>query len=182
MYRERNDGEILVEARASGDPPRAGARRPAWSLLPPRGCALTLFEEAFEALVEREGGLLPDPRVASVVSQDDDGGARAERRLTPDRARSLYRSMFWAPTGCDHLPPGVALEVFDMSVCAGVTPAIQALQRALRLEPDGVLGPAVLRAAVWADPARLRARFMIERLGEIAGRLGSPKADDGSGT
>lgn len=147
---------------------------------------LTLFEEAFEALVEREGGLLADPRFRVLPTEDGSGDpdalGPAERRLTPDRARPVYRQMFWAPTGCDHLPPAVALEVFDMAVSAGPVPAVQALQRALRLSPDGVLGPAVLTAAVWADPVRLRARFMIERLAEIAGRLSGPEPDSGPAT
>jgi len=80
--------------------------------------------------------------------------------------------MFWTSTGCDHLPPAVALEVFDMAVSTGPVPAIKALQRALWLAPDGVLCPPVLRAAIWSNPAGLRARFVSERLAEIAGRMG----------
>ena len=178
MYMERVAYGEVTEALAGGDPakPRSAAQC-AVRRNPPRAKrSLSAFEAAFQALVEGEGGLLMDPRGRSVASPEAGNGAdpspAPEERLTPDRARPVYRLMFWTSTGCDHLPPAVALEVFDMAVSTGPVPAIQALQRALWLAPDGVLRPSVLRAAIWSNPAGLRARFVNERLAEIAGRLG----------
>ena len=168
----RSEGTVACTWNGSHTATQCAVRR-----TPPRAKRpLPAFEGAFQALVEGEGGLLMDPRGRSVVCPEAyngmDPSPAPDQRLTPDRARPTYRLMFWTSTGCDHLPPTVALEVFDMAVSTGPVPAIQALQRALWLAPDGVLRPSVLRAAIWSNPAGLRARFVNERLTEIAGRLG----------
>ncbi|MCA6224232.1 MAG: hypothetical protein IM650_01765 [Phenylobacterium sp.] len=177
MYMERVACSDVTEAATGGEPARSrSATQRAVRRNPPRvERPHPDFEEAFQALVEGEGGLLMDPRGRSVAPSEAGNGAdpspAPEERLTPDRARPIYRLMFWTSTGCDHLPPAVALEVFDMAVSTGPVPAIRALQRALWLTPDGVLRPSVLRAAIWSNPVGLRARFVNERLAEIAGRL-----------
>ncbi|MFM8755209.1 MAG: glycosyl hydrolase 108 family protein [Phenylobacterium sp.] len=144
------------------------------------GLAKSLFDLAFEALVAREGGLLEDPRG---LGEEIDAGdltfettprrpAPLHRRLSPVAARRLYFDECWTPALCDHLPPAVALEVFDMAASSGPKAAVRALKAALRLDPDAWPGVELLKAVRLADPVRLRARFMAARLSDIAGHVG----------
>ena len=139
-----------------------------------------VFDLAFEALVAREGGLLEDPRG---LGEEIDAGdltfettprrpAPLHRRLSPAAARRLYLDECWTPALCDHLPPAVALEVFDMAASSGPKAAVRALKAALRLDPDAWPGVELLKAVRLADPVRLRARFMAARLSDIAGHVG----------
>jgi len=131
------------------------------------------FEEAFSALAAREGGRLRDPRVPDDEICFGDLAFDAPR-LSPDLARDLYRTSCWVPTFCDHLPRAVALEVFDMAVVSGAEAARRALQVALRLPETDLPATEFLLEIRQADPVRLRARFLIARLADIAGRLSGP--------
>lgn len=131
------------------------------------------FEEAFRELAAREGGRLRDPRIVGGDGAFEDLACDAPR-LSPDEARDLYLQTCWVPTLCDHLPRPVALEVFDMAALSGAEAALRALKTALHL-PVGKLPDSELVLAIrQADPARLRARFFIARLADIAGRLNGP--------
>jgi lysozyme family protein len=68
----------------------------------------------------------------------------------------------------------VALEVFDMAVVSGAEAARRALQVALRLPETDLPATEFLLEIRQADPVRLRARFLIARLADIAGRLSGP--------
>ena len=59
----------------------------------------------------------------------------------------IYQSMYWDKVRGDELPPGVALMVFDSAVHAGPLRARTWLQRALGVNPDGIIGPITLAAA-----------------------------------
>lgn len=129
---------------------------------------MTAFDDAFEALIGHEGGYVNDPR--------DPGGEtkfgiskRAYpnldiKSLTLDAAKAIYRKDYWGPAQAEALPACVAFDVFDMAVNSGVKTAIQTLQKALGVSPDGVLGPISLRAVQQADAYRLKAAFNGERL------------------
>jgi lysozyme family protein len=51
------------------------------------------------------------------------------RRLTTDEAGAIYRARYWGPCGCDALPAGVDLMVFDFGVNAGPARALRLLRQ-----------------------------------------------------
>jgi lysozyme family protein len=71
----------------------------------------------------------------------------ALRDLTPDQARTIYRSLFWLPAGCDQLPAALALSTFDAAVNLGVSAAVALLQAALGVRVDGKVGPQTIATA-----------------------------------
>jgi lysozyme family protein len=77
--------------------------------------------------------------------------------LTPDDVPLIYKPHFWDAVQGDHLPPAVAGLAFDMAVNQGQSWAPRALQSAVGVSTDGVLGPKTMAAAKAADPATLHA-------------------------
>lgn len=126
------------------------------------------FDDAFEIVLGHEGGFVDHPA--------DPGGAtnfgisqRAYpgediRGMTVERAKEIYRRDYWGPAGCDALPPGIRLHVFDAAVNSGPRAAAKWLQRAVGETEDGVVGPRTVQAASSIPTPRLVARFSGIRL------------------
>lgn len=126
------------------------------------------FDQAFERVIGHEGGYVNDPR--------DPGGETRygiSRRAYPGediagmtlgRAREIYRRDYWGPAGCEDLPDGLRLEVFDTAVNMGVGTSIKLLQRALGVPDDGVIGPVTRLRLQVADQARILRRLQGARL------------------
>ena len=126
------------------------------------------FDEAFDRLMQFEGGYSNDPR--------DPGGETRygiSKRAYPDediagmtimRARELYRRDYWDRCQCDQLPAWIAGQVFDAAVNSGVRQASIWLQRAVGAQPDGVIGAKTVACARRADPGTAIARFNGLRL------------------
>lgn len=126
------------------------------------------FQRAFEVLIGTEGGYVNDP--------NDPGGEtkfgiskRAHPHLdiaalTLQDARAIYLRDYWGPAGCDAMPDGARLPVFDMAVNSGVRPAIRAAQRACGEVEDGILGPLTLQALQAMPGDRFAGRFAAARL------------------
>ena len=134
------------------------------------------FDEAFDRLLGHEGGYANDSR--------DPGGetmwgvtarvARANgflgdmRDLPRDKAKQIYRDLYWAPIHAEELPASLRFDVFDAAVNSGVQQAVKWLQRVVGASPDGVIGPATLRAVAQADTltaaryAGVRLQFMTD--------------------
>lgn len=114
---------------------------------------MTTFERAWAFISEQEGGarLTDDP--------NDPGGLtkwgisqRAYpteniRGMTEARAQELFRRDYWEPCQCDALPDPVAIALADAAFNQGVRTAIILLQKGLRVEPDGIVGPMTIAAA-----------------------------------
>jgi len=129
------------------------------------------FDEAFDRLIGHEGGYANHP--------SDPGGetmwgvtarvARANgyqgdmRGLPREKAKQIYRDMYWTPVKADQLPAGIRFDVFDAAVNSGVGQAVKWLQRVVGATPDGALGPMTLQAVAQAD-ALISARFNGVRL------------------
>jgi len=77
--------------------------------------------------------------------------------LTLSDAQTIYQRDYWAACQCDALPPAVAGLVFDAAVNQGPAWARKALQSAVGVTTDGVIGPKTLAAVKSADPATLHA-------------------------
>jgi lysozyme family protein len=130
------------------------------------------FDRAFSTLLGHEGGY--------VNHRSDPGGATKYgiskrsyplediEHMTVDRAREIYRRDFWGPAGCDAMPDGAKLQVFDMAVNSGVRAAIKAAQKACGEHEDGILGPLTLQAVQSMPAARFIARFNGARLAFLA--------------
>lgn len=105
-----------------------------------------------------------DGRLDFDLDADGDVDAEDIRQLTPERARAFYRTAFWAPLRCEALPPPVGLAVFDSGVNCGTKQAARFLQRALRVEADGWIGPVTLAAAQRADLDWVVEELLVNRM------------------
>jgi len=77
--------------------------------------------------------------------------------LTPADVPLIYKPHFWDAVQGDALPPMVAGLLFDAAVNQGQSWAPKALQSALGVATDGVIGPKTLAAVARGDPATLHA-------------------------
>lgn len=84
--------------------------------------------------------------------------------LTLQQAHDIARFKYWTPAGCDQLPQGVALCVFDFAYNAGVHESVMVLQRALSVPRDGVFGPHTLAAVQSEDPRIVVSKFTDRRI------------------
>ena len=128
------------------------------------------FEIALAFVLEREGG--------AVITNDphDPGGltkwgiskrAHPEvdiQALTREGAAAIYRSDYWLPTGCEELPPAVAVVLFDSAVNQGASTAVKLLQFSVGVNPDGVVGPKTLRAVQTIGTRYVVREFLARRL------------------
>ena len=145
------------------------------------------FDECFEALLKHEGDyadLENDPggktrygvteAVARAAGYDGD-----MRDLPISLARPIYRSRYWDAVRGDELPEGIRYFVFDAAAASGVRQSILWLQRALGVAADGILGPVTLAAAHAANPDKLKARLLSQRLRFMAGLSNWPSFSRG---
>jgi lysozyme family protein len=77
-------------------------------------------------------------------------------------AYGWYREHVWLKIKAKDLHPAIALFLADFTVNQGADRAIKALQEALRVTVDGVIGPITLQKASQTSPA-----LLLERLAAI---------------
>lgn len=77
--------------------------------------------------------------------------------------RDFYFTGYWLAAGCAQLPDRIALAHFDAAVNVGPRQAGQLLQRALRVNADGVVGPGTVAAAQAQDGWPLLRRLLVGR-------------------
>ena len=77
------------------------------------------------------------------------------KALEPSDVAPLYRANYWDKVQGDALPSGVDYAVFDLAVNSGVSRAAKMLQKTVGAAPDGVIGPATLKAVAECDPSEL---------------------------
>ena len=85
---------------------------------------------------------------------------RDVRQINDVEVADIYRTEYWTPTGCDQLPAGVDLCVFDLAVNAGDRRSEMILQQAVGVAADGSIGPKTLAAVTASDPAALANRML----------------------
>jgi lysozyme family protein len=138
------------------------------------------FEAALEFTLhpEIEGGLSDHPRdrggrTNHGITQKTYDAYRTstgqERRLVDlieeREMRAIYHDDYWVPCNCDALAPALAAAVFDMAVNSGVWNAKIALQRAVHVRADGVVGPVTVAASKATPDVILR--FLEKRMAYI---------------
>ena len=125
------------------------------------------FEPSIRAVLEWEGGHVDNP--------DDPGGETkfgiSQRaypkvnisKLTKDKARKIYQRDYWKPAGCDEMPSGVDLIVFDGAVNCGVRSSVRFLQESVGSNPDGIWGPKTKAAVERKDPRTVIWEYVARR-------------------
>lgn len=130
---------------------------------------MAAFEVALGKVLQHEGGYVNDPK--------DPGGETKygiSKRQYPDldirnldtqAAGRIYRRDYWEKIrGDDIKPQGVAENLFDFAVNAGVPRAVRTVQRIVDVEVDGRLGPKTLRAINEQDSMKLNLRLALARI------------------
>lgn len=101
------------------------------------------------------------------------------KNLTKERARELYRSLYWGKVKGDQLPAGVDWAVLDYAINSGPFRAAVSLQRALKVADDGAIGPLTLKALGTANPAKIINAICDERLAFMKKLAHWPKYKNG---
>lgn len=130
------------------------------------------FDQAFEKLLGHEGGFVDHP--------DDPGGATnwgitervarahgyqgAMKDLPVDIAKAIYKSSYWTPIRAEELPTPIRYPLFDAAVNSGNLQAAVWLQRAVGADPDGVIGPKTIIAALAAQNEITLRKMLSQRL------------------
>lgn len=101
------------------------------------------FDRILNHILEFEGGYVNDP--------DDPGGETKYgiskrsfpkediKNLTVDRAKELYRTLYWTPINGDELPDKMDLCVMNAAVNSGVGTALKFLKSIKDNDPDTYL-------------------------------------------
>ena len=128
---------------------------------------LVEFDDIIEKVLEHEGGLVDDPKDAGGLTNmgisqraypDED-----IRGLTVERAKELYKRDYWDRYRTGDLPDRLRHIFVDMCINMGGGRAIKILQEACnsknatKIDVDGGIGPATIKAASNVEPFRLRA-------------------------
>lgn len=118
------------------------------------------FDEAFDLLVDNEGGLSLDRRdrgnwTSGVVGVGELRGSKygisamsypnsAISSLTLNEAKQIYKRDYWDSMDLEDLPDNITFDMFDIAVNSGVSTAIKLLQKTVGSLPDGKMGQLTL--------------------------------------
>jgi lysozyme family protein len=149
------------------------------------------FDIAATRVLADEGGFTDDPKDGGgptnygITIYDvrlylkADATADDVRHITPDQAKTIFRSHYWDPMHCDDLPAGVDYCVFDYGVNSGIGRAPKILQALVGAEVDGEIGPETIDATNKADPRTLINAICDERMEFLQGRRNWPRFKKG---
>jgi len=126
------------------------------------------FFKSLEMVLHHEGGFVDHP--------SDPGGATNKgithktyadflgrpledvnelKNIPEDHIQLIYKKDYWDKVKGDQLPSGLDFCVFDWAVNSGPGRAAKALQKAVMVSQDGVIGPMTLEAVKEYDTAGL---------------------------
>jgi lysozyme family protein len=133
------------------------------------------FRKAYEVVIKYEGGYANHP--------NDPGGETYKgiaRRMYPDWAGwqyidqkkpvpeelviDFYYRRFWVPLRCDEIPAPIGEYVFDFAVNVGHKRAIMAIQTAVKVATDGIIGPITMAAVKNCDRKLVMYRLLEYRV------------------
>lgn len=84
--------------------------------------------------------------------------------LTIDDAEGIYRRDFLDIIKADRYEDGVAFQLLDFAVNSGPQAALRAIQQAINVKVDGIIGPVTLKALDGYTEAQLIMLLLSERL------------------
>lgn len=128
---------------------------------------MSSFDAAIGTVIENEGGYANDSR--------DPGGEtkygiskRAYpnleiKGLTVAQAEQIYERDYWNTLYAQIQSQDIATRLLDHGVTSGTETAVKIIQRAVGVDPDGIFGPATLRAINSKDPEKLLQDFRARR-------------------
>ena len=131
---------------------------------------------ALESVLHHEGGFVNHPKdpggitnlgVTKRVWENWIGREVDEaemRALTPELIGPMYKQLYWDKIKGDDLPAGLDYVVFDGAVNSGPSRSAKWLQSAAGAVPDGIVGPATLRAVQGHRVADLITTYQAKRL------------------
>ena len=133
-----------------------------------------MFSQALELVLRHEGGYVNDPQdpggeTIYGISRRAHSEAWVDGRPTKEQAAAIYKRDYWDVCGCDYLPEGVALSVFDFAVNAGNSRAVKTLQRLIGTTADGKCGPMTQAAVRDFDEHGLIIRYARDRIAFYSG-------------
>lgn len=95
--------------------------------------------------------------------------------LTGAEASAIRRAGYWNKVQGDQLPAGLDLMVYDAAINMGPGAAVRALQDALGITPDGVIGPVTLLGVhTFPDPLGLIEKLRARRAALYRAMSGFP--------
>lgn len=110
----------------------------------------TAFDQAFEIVVTHEGGYVnhkADPGGETKYGISKRSYPHVDiAAMTLTQAKAIYKLDYWDRLALDYADPGLALVCFDAAVHNGQSTAIRWMQQALKVTPDGIMGPKTLAA------------------------------------
>lgn len=128
------------------------------------------FPAALQFVLAQEGGWSNDPHdpggatnkgITLRTFQSFQHGATAEdlRHISDAMVSTIYHREYWGIMGCDGLPPGVDLCVFDAGVNLGPARAVGMLQAIVGVRRDGIDGAMTQAAAAHMSALTIITRF-----------------------
>lgn len=78
------------------------------------------------------------------------------------QVKSIYLKDYWDALRCDTLPDVIAIALFKEGVNLGVKGAAKALQRSLKVDPDGNIGQITVGIATSNPPKEVLEGFLTE--------------------
>lgn len=137
------------------------------------------YNEAFERLIGHEGNYTDNPKDPGNWTSGKAGVGKLSgtkygisasayplmdiKSISLDQAKAIYRKDYWDRIQADYLPPALAFQVFDAAVNHGPTRAAKLLQRAAKVDEDGIIGPKTLGAVGKLSQAIMLLRFNAAR-------------------
>ena len=138
------------------------------------------FDHCFTRLIGHEAGYSEDPRDPGNWTGGRTGlgelkgtkfGIAANtypdvdiKNLTLDQAKAIYYRDWWLKIGADEIDSAIVFQMWDFAVNAGMSTAKRALQRAVRVVDDGVIGPRTIAAVKAESVTDVLMRFNAQRL------------------
>ena len=131
------------------------------------------FEKNVSLVLDTEAGWnADDPSMRGVTLEtlkrwDSRATLDDLKALSEEKARLIYRALFWHPARGDDLPEGLDYAVFDFAVHSGPPVAVSFLQEIIGTVPDGVFGPLTLAALKKSDVTETIGKLMDARFARM---------------
>lgn len=125
------------------------------------------FEKAVEFILAHEGGYSND---ANDPGGETNWGISKRsypsadiKALTRDQAIDIYRRDYWDRCKCGNMPGPIGFLLFDAAVNQGASGAIRLLQKALRVNADGIIGPVTMQQIQLSKTRQIAVAFVARR-------------------
>lgn len=100
---------------------------------------------------------------------DPAGSAADVKKMKKEQAAQIYKEKYWDLQHCDKMPGGLDFAMFDYGVNSGIGRSQKALQKILKVEPDGIIGQKTLTAMRLQDTQYMIRALCAERLRFLRG-------------